>query len=47
MDEQTKCSKRAVTKFAGAFMAWVIGAGFATGQGTLQFFTSYGYFNVY
>lgn len=28
---------------AGAFVAWVIGSGFATGQEVLQFFTSYGY----
>ena len=31
-----------VFKYAGAFVAWVIGAGFATGQEILQFFTSYG-----
>lgn len=34
--------KKAVFKFAGAFIAWVIGSGFATGQETLQFFTSFG-----
>lgn len=28
---------------AGAFVAWIIGSGFATGQEVLQFFTSYGY----
>ena len=43
MDRQNKCSKKAVIKFAGAFIAWVIGSGFATGQEILQFFTSYGY----
>lgn len=43
MDFQGKISKRAVLQFAGAFIAWVIGAGFATGQEVLQFFTSYGY----
>ncbi len=32
-----------VLKYTGAFMAWVIGSGFATGQEILQFFTSYGY----
>ena len=32
-----------VFKTAGAFMAWVIGSGFATGQEVLQFFSSYGY----
>lgn len=43
MDGQNKCNKKAVIKFAGAFIAWVIGSGFATGQEILQFFTSYGY----
>lgn len=33
----------AVLKYTGAFMAWVIGSGFATGQEILQFFSSYGY----
>ncbi|MEG1583493.1 MAG: hypothetical protein RR131_03935 [Anaerovorax sp.] len=32
-----------VIKFAGAFVAFLIGAGFATGQEILQYFTSYGY----
>lgn len=43
MDAQYRCNKREVIKFAGAFIAWVIGSGFATGQEVLQFFTSYGY----
>ncbi len=43
MDKQNKCNKKEVIKFAGAFIAWVIGSGFATGQEVLQFFTSYGY----
>lgn len=43
MDGLNKCDKKAVVKFAGAFIAWVIGSGFATGQEVLQFFTSYGY----
>ncbi len=43
MEAQEKCNKRNVVKFAGAFIAWTIGAGFATGQEILQFFTSYGY----
>lgn len=34
-----------VFKYAGAFIAWVIGSGFATGQEILQFFTSYGWFS--
>ena len=45
MDEQNKCKPRAVIKFAGAFIAWVIGSGFATGQEVLQFFSSYGYWS--
>ena len=28
---------------AGAFIAWIMGSGFATGQEIFQFFTSYGY----
>lgn len=37
------CSKGTVIKIAGAYVAWVMGSGFATGQEILQFFTSYGY----
>ncbi len=43
MEAEHKYNKRAVIRFAGAFIAWVIGSGFATGQEVLQFFTSYGY----
>ena len=32
-----------IIKIAGAYVAWVMGSGFATGQEILQFFTSYGY----
>lgn len=32
-----------VLKFAGAFIAFLIGAGFATGQEIMQYFASYGY----
>lgn len=35
--------KQRVIRIAGAFVAWVMGSGFATGQEILQFFTSYGY----
>lgn len=38
-----KSSKGTVIKIAGAYVAWVMGSGFATGQEILQFFTSYGY----
>ena len=34
-------------RFAGAFSAWVIGSGFATGQEILQFVSSYGYQSFY
>ena len=42
-EHKSGCDRKAVMKFAGAFIAWVIGSGFATGQEILQFFTSYGY----
>nr|WP_304055428.1 hypothetical protein [Enterocloster clostridioformis] len=35
-----RCRIRDVDTFAGAFIAWIIGSGFATGQEILQFFTS-------
>lgn len=35
-----------VIRIAGAYVAWVMGSGFATGQEILQFFTSYGYTSV-
>lgn len=34
---------KGILSCAGAFVAWVIGSGFATGQEVLQFFSSYGY----
>ena len=37
---------KSVLKYAGAFIAWVIGSGFATGQEILQFFGSYGYGSI-
>ena len=33
--------------FAGAFIAFLIGSGFATGQEILQYFTSYGYQGIF
>ncbi|MGI6545914.1 MAG: hypothetical protein ACOX2M_05690 [Fastidiosipilaceae bacterium] len=35
-------SIKSIMKFAGAFLAWLIGSGFATGQEMLQFFSAYG-----
>lgn len=37
---------RSVLKYAGAFIAWIIGSGFATGQEILQFFGSFGYGSI-
>ncbi|MEG1411713.1 MAG: hypothetical protein RSD36_17910 [Terrisporobacter sp.] len=39
-------SKINVMKFAGAFIAFIIGSGFATGQEIMQFFTSNGLWSV-
>lgn len=35
-----------VVTFAGAFIAFLIGSGFATGKEILQYFTSYGYWGI-
>ncbi len=43
MKEQARLSS--IVKIGGAFMAWVIGSGFATGQEVLQFFSSFGYWS--
>ena len=40
---EEKCNKKTVLRIMGAYVAWVMGSGFATGQEILQFFTSYGY----
>ncbi len=45
MEVQRDFSRKNIIKFAGAFIAWVIGSGFATGQEILQFFSSYGYWS--
>lgn len=37
-----KTSMKNVIKYAGAFVAFMIGSGFATGQEIMQFFTAYG-----
>lgn len=42
MVQEEKLDKLAVIRYAGAFSAWVIGSGFATGQEILQFFTGFG-----
>ena len=36
---------KSIIRIAGAYVAWVMGSGFATGQEILQFFTSYGYWS--
>ena len=35
-----------VVKYAGAYIAFIIGSGFATGQEIIQFYTSYGYLSI-
>ena len=44
--KEMRSNKGTVIKIAGAYVAWVMGSGFATGQEILQFFTSYGYTSV-
>lgn len=41
-----KTSVRNVMKYSGAFIAFMIGSGFATGQEIMQFFTGYGLYSV-
>lgn len=43
MGDNNKVSWLNVVKFAGAFIAFLIGAGFATGQEVFQYFAAYGY----
>lgn len=43
IESSTKCDMKSVFRIMGAYVAWVMGSGFATGQEILQFFTSYGY----
>lgn len=45
-DMSEKTNKLTIIKIAGAYVAWVMGSGFATGQEILQFFTSYGYTSI-
>lgn len=42
MSEQ-KVSYKTITIYAGAFIAFLIGSGFATGQEIMQYFTAYGF----
>lgn len=41
-----KTSIKNSMKFAGAFLAYLIGSGFGTGQEIVQFFTSYGIYGI-
>ena len=43
MENSEKINKRAVISFAGGFLGWLMGSGFATGQELLQFFSGYGF----
>lgn len=45
MDNQIVDNKKVIT-FAGAFIAFLIGSGFATGQEVLQYFSAYGYMGI-
>ncbi|MEG0775382.1 hypothetical protein [Clostridium sp.] len=41
-----KLNKKQVIFFAGAFIAFLIGSGFATGQEIMQYFAAYGYMGI-
>ena len=45
MEKQVVDTKKVII-FAGAFIAFLIGSGFATGQEILQYFASYGYMGI-
>lgn len=45
MNNQTVSMKKVIA-FAGAFIAFLIGSGFATGQEIMQYFASYGYMGI-
>ena len=45
-DKIQKVSWANVLMYAGTFIAFLIGSGFATGQEVLQYFTSYGYLGI-
>nr|WP_314279108.1 hypothetical protein [uncultured Peptostreptococcus sp.] len=45
MDKVDEVNFKQVSKIAGAFIAWIIGAGFATGREILSFFSSFGYYS--
>lgn len=40
---ETKLSIKNIITFMGAFIAFSIGSGFASGQEVMQYFASYGY----
>lgn len=44
MKEKTNIGR--IIKFGGAYIAYIIGSGFATGQEIVQFYTSYGLFSI-
>lgn len=43
-NEENNLSLGDINKIAGGFVAWIIGAGFATGREILNFFASFGYY---
>ncbi|MGX7145381.1 YkvI family membrane protein [Facklamia languida] len=46
MNHQEVVDKRKMISYAGAFIALLIGSGFATGQELMQYFASYGYLGM-
>lgn len=46
MEKGTKANWVNVMKYAGAYVAFIIGSGFATGQEIIQFYTSYGIWSI-
>ena len=44
--EQSKVSIARVITYAGAFIAFLIGSGFATGQEVMQYFSAYGWMGI-
>ncbi len=47
MEKQKQNNNRDVIRYAGAYIAAIIGAGFASGQELLQFFTSHGIYSIF
>lgn len=46
MENEMKTNRLNVIKYAGAYVAFIIGSGYATGQEIIQFYTSYGAWSI-